>query len=1060
MMKNYKLLFSAIFLLMFLAVGMLAHGSNPKEKDEGWTIVSIYPVNANASGLAWDGEYIYIGSYGGGMGSNVYRFNPDDGTNELFFSGVQSQAYGLTWDGEHLWTIDRVSPSSTFAFALKLDTAGNEIERFDLPGHFMSGIAFDNGDFWAATYYPDPGTVHKMEFDDVEDEWQETASFTPPEDQPWDLARQGDYIWIAEYNQSNLHQVELDGTLVATYPGSNYRTSGVVFDGAFLWYVSRESNGASFLYKVELSGTGTPQISVPTSFNFGNVTIDDIQTWNMNVSNTGTGDLVIDAMDFNDNSPFATSHNFPVTIEPGENETIAVSFNPTEIGFYNEAAVLHTNDPAALLVEINLSGIGLASGPYLFTNQEIIDYGNVRKNSSSKKYLFVQNMGDGNLEISGINTGSPHFYFGSQVEFPLVLEPVESTELPLWFFPNVAGLVESEASIMFNNPEQSPVNFDLTGTSQVMEFPLGDLIWQHQFTGTFDYHARAFLQIPDINQDGIPDVVVATRDNRIRAFNGNSSGTGDIIWEIQLGTVEYPKGITLADDINGDGLSDIIAGTAYGDRAVTAISSKTGDIIWRFETNIYGNGGWVYMVDVSRDYNGNGYRDVLAATGDDSNGQGPKRIFCLDGLTGDIIWETAPVGDAAFSVLGVPDFTGDATPDVIAGVSTSANQGKVMGINGANGNVVWEYITAGTSVWALEQISDITGNGMNDIIAGSFNGFYYLMDITDGDVVYSGSLGSSIILDFWKAGDLNGDGYDDIIPAYSTINNAVAISGQNGQILWTTPVSDQPWSVTVLRDITGDGINDMALGTLFNNNNVYFIDGSDGEILETIPFSAPVDAIGNIPDVTGDGSVEVIAGGRNGFMGVYSGGLKVQTQEYEVTFIVTDDNDPALPLENVLITVDYREMSAITDEDGIATLILEPGNYEFIAAKTGYFSVEGVFDLIHEDIEVEIVMSEDDTSTDELIYPGNFQAFAYPNPFSVQTHIEFVLPKDAAVNLKIYDSNGRQVLTLERTWSAGKNIFVWDGRGNDGQLLGSGLYFFEIEAADHVFRNRMMILRD
>ena len=1060
MMKNYKFLLSAITLVMFLAVGLQARENNPKEDDEGWTIISIYPVNSHAAGLAWDGQYIYIGSYGGGFGSNMYRFNPADGTNELLFTGVQSQAYGLTWDGEHLWTIDRVSPSSTFAFALKLDMEGNEIERFDLPSHYMSGIAYDNEDFWVATYFPNPGTIHKLEYDEDDETWEETVSFIPPENQPWDLARQGDYLWIAEYNNSNLHQVELDGTLVATYPGSNYRTSGVVFDGTFLWYVSRESNGASFLYKVDMAGTGTPQISVPTAFDFGNVTIGTDQIWNMNINNTGSGDLIIDGLDFQDNSAFSTSASFPITIEPGENETIAVVFEPTEIGFYDETALLETNDPAALTVEISLSGIGLASGPYLFTNQEIIDYGNVRKNSSSKKYMFLQNMGDGNLEISGINTGSPHYYFGSQVQFPLVLEPVESTELPLWFFPNTAGLIESEASIMFNNPEQSPVNIELTGSAQVMEFPIGELIWQHQFTGTFDYHARAFLQIPDINQDGIPDVVVATRDNRIRAFNGNSSGTGDIIWEIQLGTVEYPKGITIADDINGDGFSDIVAGTAYGDRAVTAISSKTGEVIWRFETNIYGNGGWVYMVDVSRDYNGNGYRDVLAATGDDTNGQGPKRVFCLDGLTGDIIWETAPVGDAAFSVLSVPDFTGDGIPDVIAGVSTSANQGKVMGINGANGNVVWEYITSGTSVWALEQISDITGNGMNDIIAGSFNGFYYLMDITDGDVVFSGSLGSSIILDFWKAGDLNGDGYDDIIPAYSTINNAVAISGQNGQILWTTPVSDQPWSVTVLRDITGDGINDVAVGTLFNNNNVYFIDGSDGEILETVPFTAAVDAIGNIPDITGDGSVEVIAGGRNGFLGVYSGGLKVQTQEYEVTFIVTDDNDPALPLENVLITVDYREMSAITDENGIATLILEPGNYEFIAAKTGYFNVEGNFDLIHEDIEIEIVMSEDDTSTDELIYPANFQAFAYPNPFNQQTSIEFVLPKDAAVNLKIYDSSGRRVLTHERTWSAGKNTFVWDGRGNDGQLLGSGLYFFEIEAADHVFRNRMMILRD
>lgn len=1057
MKKNYSLNLIIMILALFFTANINAE-NKAKEDDEGWTIVAIYPVNSFASGLAWDGEYIYIGSYGGNMGSNVYRFNPVNETNEFLFSGVQSQAYGLTWDGEYLWTIDRELPSSTPAFALKLDMEGNEVEQFDLPNFYMSGIAWDEGDFWVATYFPNPGTIHKLEFDD-EEGWEETASFVPPQNQPWDLARQGDYIWIAEYNESNLHQVELDGTLVATYPGSNFRTSGVVFDGTFLWYVSRENNGDSFLYKVDLDGTGTPQISVPTSFDFGNVTVGNSQTWNMNVTNTGSGELVIETMNFPEGSPFSATAGFPVSIEPGDSDIIEVVFNPTEIDFYDEIAHLETNAPGSLTVEIALSGIGLASGPYLYTTQDNIDYGNVRTNSSSKKYLFVQNMGDGNLEISGINLGSPHFYFGDQFEFPLILEPVESTELPLWFFPDVAGLIETEASIAFNNPDQSPVEIQLTGTSEIIEFPLGDLIWDHQFTGTFDYNARAFLQIPDINQDGISDVIIATRDNKIRAFNANASGSGDIIWEIELGTVEYPKGIALADDINGDGYSDFVVGTAWGDRAVTALSSKTGEIIWRYETNQYGQGGWVYMIDISFDFNGNGYRDVLAATGDDTDGFGPKRIFCIDGLTGDVIWDT-PLGAAGYAVLGVQDFTGDGIPDVVAGATSTAQQGRVIGINGANGNIVWEFTTSGTAVWALEQIHDITGNGINDIIAGSFNGFYYLMDVTDGDVVYSGSLGSSIILDFWRAGDLNGDGFEDIIPAYSSIPNAVAISGQNGQIIWTTPVADQPWSVTVLRDITGDGINDIALGTLFNNNNVYFIDGSDGEILETIPFASAVDAIGNIPDVTGDGSVEVIAGGRNGYLGVYSGGLKVMVTEYEVSFFVTDDNDPAQPLENVLITVDYREMSAITDENGIATLILEPGNYEYTASLEGYFSAEGEFDVVDEDISIEIVMTEDDTSSEEVIYPANFQAYAYPNPFAEQTNIQFVLPRDGSVNLRIFDSQGRLVLTHERSYSAGRNTFVWDGLGNDRQKLGDGLYFFEIEAEDLIFRNRIMILRN
>jgi len=55
-----------------------------------------------------------------------------------------------------------------------------------------------------------------------------------------------------------------------------------------------------------------------------------------------------------------------------------------------------------------------------------------------------------------------------------------------------------------------------------------------------------------------------------------------------------------------------------GGRFIRTISGKTGLTIWTHYTNEYGSGGWVYDVDCSYDYNGDGVIDVLATAGDDS----------------------------------------------------------------------------------------------------------------------------------------------------------------------------------------------------------------------------------------------------------------------------------------------------------------------------------------------------------------------------------------------------------------------------------------------------------
>jgi len=1118
--------------------GSASDGPAQRNDDNGWTILAAYPVNPSAGGLASDGEYIYIGSYGGGHGSKVYRFDPATEINELLFEGPQSNVYGLTFDGEYLWTIDREFPSTTPAFAMQLDLDGNEISQFDLPNFYMSGIAWDDGNFWVATYSPNPGTIHY-----IDGQGNEISSFTPPTDQPWDLALQGDSLWIADFWNDYIHLVETDGTLIQSFPYDDHRATGIYHDGTFLWYLGKDSQNNSTLYKVDPWGTGTPVIQVPFSHNFGNVTIGNSETWEMNIFNEGTGDLIIEDITFTEgNEAFSVDVEFPFTIEPETFTPVTVTFAPEEIAIFEKTLTVHSNDPQNLQVEVAIAGNGLAPGAYLVTDQELIDFGPVRIHSSSRLYMEVKNMGDEQLSFESISFSNDYFYWDESVEFPLNLNPVQAKELPLWFKPHLEGVIEGEATLVFNNEDQSPYSIFVRGLSEDENHPIGTVLWDKTLEGSTFNNPRAIMPVPDVTGDGIADVIVCTRGLQIKLFNGNSSGTPDLIWETEVGTVEYPKGIALMDDINEDGYKDFVIGTAYGDRAVTAMSSKTGEIIWRYETNEYGGGGWVYMVDVRFDFNDNGYMDVLAAAGDDGDGTGPRRVFLLNGKTGEKIWDT-PMGGAAFSVLAVEDFTGDGVPDVIGGGSTPGQQGRVIGINGANGNIEWDFTTSGTSVWALEQIDDITDNGIKDVIAGSFNGFYYLLDATNGNVEHSGNLGNALILDFWQAGDLNGDGYTDILPAYSSIPNAVAISGKDGAIIWSASVADQPWSVTPLRDIDGDGVNDLAVGTLFNNNFVYFLSGADGTILETVAMPAAVDAIRGIPDITGDNSMEVVAAGRNNYLVAFSGGTAVApdyydvtfvvtdneapanpiegaritivqtnhffvTEEngevvanmaegsynftvtksgyapfdgtfelvdedktievvlypddyYEVTFLVTDDADPANPLENAEIEITETGQSHFTDADGMALILFGEGSYTYTVSKEGYFPEEGSFVVDGSDKTIEVVMQLDDTGLPFIGGPQVVDAYSYPNPFSEHTNIYFTLTKETTVSVYVYDMRARKFNIIEpRLFPAGENSVRWDGNGPEGTPLMDGLYFFEVRAGENIYRNKMLILRN
>jgi photosystem II stability/assembly factor-like uncharacterized protein len=85
----------------------------------------------------------------------------------------------------------------------------------------------------------------------------------------------------------------------------------------------------------------------------------------------------------------------------------------------------------------------------------------------------------------------------------------------------------------------------------------------------------------------------------------------------------------------------------------------------------------------------------------------------------------------------------------------------------------------------------------------------------------------------------------------------------------------------------------------------------------------------------------------------------------------------------------------------------------------------------------------------------------YPNPFNPSTIIEFTLPKQGRVTLKIYDIAGTEIKTLidDRKIDAGTVKHVFDDSLNgQGSNLASGIYFYTLIVDDRVIGAKKMLL--
>ncbi len=1051
-----------------------------------WTILETYTIPGKASGLAYDGTYLYSGIYGSN-GDEVYQINPSDGTYTLQFSDPNlGDSFGMTYGGGNLWITDHHTGVSDPAIAYEYSLSGTVLSQFNLPDHYMSGIAYDNGNFWVATYYISGGSeiIYK-----VDSTGSVLSSFAAPDAQPWAVCLENEDMWVVDYNANTLFKVDTtDGSILDSHVSENIKPAGVVFDGQYLWYVDGGLSAPSTLYKVDLGGGGTPVVSINIDhYDFGNVIIGNSAESNLTLSNTGTGDLTINSITIT-NTLFSTDVTLPQIIQPGGSLNIPLTFSPNNIGPTESTLTVECNDPINPQVQVELQGYGIEPDADIAVDYTFMDFNNVRVGAQTSKTLSISNQGASDLTITA-NNNQFVFTLDETLNFPMTLSTRDTVILRCWFSPPTLGEYSGAMVITSDDPDESIVNIVLHGIGIQFNPDIGTVFW-HLTSNVEGEKIIAFRNFVDLNNDGVDEVLVADNDYHVHCVNGNSSGEADILWTFSsqlgsywTGSIYQEPGLKVGGDLNADGIADVLVGTAWGSRSVFALDGSNGNILWYFDSHTIGDGGWVYEVDGNNDFTSDGIPDILACAGDDGGGTGPKRVWLFDGTNGNLVWQH--LFDVAIaSVISIEDATNDGVPEVVCGESVNTGTAEVHLLNGSNGNVIYSWDSNSSAVMALSTISDGNGDGREDFCYGDYQGDIVAYSSVN-TLLWSASLGSGILTHF---DNLSSNLGEFILPSILGNYTFPVINTSNGSYQWTIAPGGYTLDSAPVADINGDETNDVLIGIYDNsggNHKVIAASGTDGQtIYETYPGSA-VEQVMAIDDLDGNGSSEIVYGLRNGNVYCISGGTN-GTQPNQVPVITNISLDPPNPYTSDPVTIS----ATITDDHGIisATCYWEYGT---IANPTAipmipstspdvYSTVTPIpEDTLGLDVYYYIVAQDaiDSTTSPTMVYsitdttvaiiaennqlPQHFKIHQnYPNPFNPTTTLNYDLPEKSFVTIVIFDVLGRMTKTLSNNVvDAGYHSITWDGTDRIGNQVGAGVYFYQIRSGEFVQTKKMLLIK-
>lgn len=447
----------------------------------------------------------------------------------------------------------------------------------------------------------------------------------------------------------------------------------------------------------------------------------------------------------------------------------------------------------------------------------------------------------------------------------------------------------------------------------------------------------------DVNGDGFSDVIIGSwnyddgiynEEGRALVYYGSVSGISsqpDVVLNDCDQSGAFFGIVSGAGDVNGDGYSDVVV-TAHNYDSEEQENTGRGFVYFGSAAGLSAEANAVlddvtrkntylgFSVSKAGDINGDGYGDIIIgspAFPGATEGEGIALVYhgTASGPENDPairITGKDSMSRFASSVAAAGDVNGDGYSDVI--ISSTPLTGSVSYIHfGSNAGIKKQAeVTLDDITPALgfadeaAGIGDVNGDGLSDVMIGALNydeeprnniGKIYAyygspagLSSASSQTVESNQSSSGFASGLQTAGDVNGDGYSDVIIGAANYDQGLSDAGAAFVYYGgATGIQNTPsWSaygtqqaaafgrsVTFAGDVNGDGYGDVAISSLLYDNSagadagrIYIyhsgatgLESSPAQILEgTQPSSAFGYGMAPAGDVNGDGFGDFVAG--------------------------------------------------------------------------------------------------------------------------------------------------------------------------------------------------------
>jgi hypothetical protein len=222
------------------------------------------------------------------------------------------------------------------------------------------------------------------------------------------------------------------------------------------------SNAPTSPSTVALTGTGIAGTVIlsanPTSLVFGNINAGATSSKSVVLTNTGTGNVTISQVTVSAKDVTTSGVTTPVTLTPGQTQTLNVAFKPTAQETVSGNITL-TNSQGGTTV-VGITGTGLQAAISLTPSSA--NLGSVTVGSSNTQTFQISNTGNAALTITQATAAGTGFSV-SGLTLPLSINPGLTSTFNAKFQPAAAGAASGSITLVSNAPT-SPSVIALTGT--------------------------------------------------------------------------------------------------------------------------------------------------------------------------------------------------------------------------------------------------------------------------------------------------------------------------------------------------------------------------------------------------------------------------------------------------------------------------------------------------------------------------------------------------------------------------------------------------------------------